>query len=206
MHKECLTRRYLLHRLDLLKGLLGFGLSGLGTLKSQGKLGLSSLRVTLQTLVFSTRAWSSCRTSATRASCFSRSVRSKAALFSALETASFRVATSAVAPATFTLVLSLFATKYFYIHLHMVLHIVLVLELLLGTAELVLGPLEALLQCIDLRSQCGRGQQRSLHSHIDIFLLDSCVYLFRSSARLFFPNTKLSIRGYCLCGNIFICF
>ena len=52
LHKECLTRRYLLYRLDLLKGLLGFGLSGFGTLKSQGKLGLSSLRVTLQTLVF----------------------------------------------------------------------------------------------------------------------------------------------------------
>ena len=35
-----------------LEGSSGFGLSGLGTLKSQGKLGLSSLRVTLQTLVF----------------------------------------------------------------------------------------------------------------------------------------------------------
>ena len=82
-----------------------------------------------------------------------------------------------------------------------------ILELLLGTAELALGPLEAFLQGIDLRSQCGRGQQRSLHSHIDIFLLDSCIYLFRSSARLFFLNTELSIRGYCLCGNNFyICF
>ena len=78
----------------------------------------------------------------------------------------------------------------------------LVLELLLGKAELVLGPLEALLQYIDLRSQCGRGQQRSLHSHIDIFMLDSCVHIFRFSVRLFFPNTELSIRGYCLCGNI----
>ena len=45
-----------------------------------------------------------------------------------------------------------------------------VLELLLGMAELALGPLEALLQSIDLRSQCGRGQQRSLQSHIDIFI------------------------------------
>ena len=36
-----------------------------------------------------------------------------------------------------------------------------VLELLLGTAELLLGPLELLLQSTD-RSQCGRGQQRSL--------------------------------------------
>ncbi len=76
---------------------------------------------------------------------------SRAALFSALETASFRVATSAVAPATFTLVLSFFANKYFYIHLHAVLHTLLVLELLLGMAELLLGPLEILLQHIDLR-------------------------------------------------------
>ena len=69
-------------------------------------------------------------------------------------------------------------------------------------AELALGPLEAFLQYIDLRSQCGRGQQHSLHSHIDIFVLDSCVYLFRSIVWLFFPNTKLSIRGYCLCDTI----
>ena len=53
LHKECLTRRYFLYRLDLLEGLLGFGLSGFGTLKSQGELRLSSLRVTLQALMFS---------------------------------------------------------------------------------------------------------------------------------------------------------
>ena len=53
----------------------------------------------------------------------------------------------------------------------------LVLELLLGTAELVLGLLEAFLQIIDLRSQCGRGQQRSLQSHIDIFIM-APAYIF----------------------------
>ena len=52
LHEECLTRRYLLYRLNLQEGLLGFGLSSFGTLKSQGELGLSSLRVMLQTLVF----------------------------------------------------------------------------------------------------------------------------------------------------------
>ena len=52
LHEECLTRRYLLQCLDFLEGLMGFGLSVFGTLKSQGELGLSSLRVTLQTLVF----------------------------------------------------------------------------------------------------------------------------------------------------------
>ena len=52
LHEKCLTRRYFLQFLDFLEGLIGFGLSGLGTLKSRRKLGLSSLRVTLQTLMF----------------------------------------------------------------------------------------------------------------------------------------------------------
>ena len=56
----------------------------------------------------------------------------------------------------------------------MVLLTFLVLELLLGTAELALAPLEVLLQCGDLRSQCGRGRQRSLHADIDLIMLDSC--------------------------------
>ena len=45
-------RRYLFYRLNLLEGLLGFGLSGFGTLKSRCKLRLSSLQVTLQALMF----------------------------------------------------------------------------------------------------------------------------------------------------------
>ena len=51
LHEKCLTRHYFLHRLNLLEGLMGLGLSGFGTLKSRGKLGLSSLRVALQTLM-----------------------------------------------------------------------------------------------------------------------------------------------------------
>ena len=51
LHEKCLTRRYFLHRLNLLEGLMGLGLSGFGTFKSRGKLGLSSLRVALQTLM-----------------------------------------------------------------------------------------------------------------------------------------------------------
>ena len=51
LHEKCLTRRYFLQRLDFLEGLVGFGLSGFGTLKSRCKLGLSSLRVALQTLM-----------------------------------------------------------------------------------------------------------------------------------------------------------
>ena len=48
---ECLTRRYLLDRLNLLEGLLGFGLGVLCALECLCKLGLPCLRVTLQGLV-----------------------------------------------------------------------------------------------------------------------------------------------------------
>ena len=52
LHNKCLTRRNLLGRLDLLEGLLGFDSSVLCALEGLGKLGLLSLRVTLQGLVF----------------------------------------------------------------------------------------------------------------------------------------------------------
>ena len=49
LHIECLTRRYFLHCVNLLKGLLDFGL---GTLcEGRGKLRLSRLQVKLQRLV-----------------------------------------------------------------------------------------------------------------------------------------------------------
>ena len=51
MHKKSLTRRNLFGRLDFLEGLLGFGSSVLCALEGLGKLGLLSLRVTLQGLV-----------------------------------------------------------------------------------------------------------------------------------------------------------
>ena len=51
LHNECLTRRYLLGRLDFLLGLLGFSLGMLCALEGRGKLGLSRLRVKLQSLV-----------------------------------------------------------------------------------------------------------------------------------------------------------
>ena len=70
-----------------------------------------------------------------------------------------------------------------------------ILEPLLGTAELALGPLEALLQGIDLRSQCGRGQQRSLHSHIDMLMLDSCVYLFYILSPAFLSEHQIEHQG-----------
>ena len=52
LHNECLTRRYLLDRLNLLEGLLGFGLGILCVLEGLRKLGFLCLRVTLQGIVF----------------------------------------------------------------------------------------------------------------------------------------------------------
>src|SRR3954463_4863144 len=98
-----------------------------------------------------------------------------AALFLASDNACLRVATSVVTPRTPIAILSFFATASF-IYLHKALRTLALLELLLGKAELLLGPLEVLLQRVHLRSQCGRGQQRSLHTHIDIIMLDSCEY------------------------------
>ena len=49
LHNECLTRRNLLGHLDLLEG---FGLGALHAPEGLSKLGLLSLRVTLQGLVF----------------------------------------------------------------------------------------------------------------------------------------------------------
>ena len=74
-------------------------------------------------------------------------MRSAAALLSALDTVSFRIATLFVAPAIPMLFLSFIATKSFSIryYFNKVLLTFLVLELLLGKAELVLGLLEALL-------------------------------------------------------------
>ena len=52
LHNECLTRRYLLDRLNLLEGLFGFGLGILCVLEGLRKLGPLRLRVMLQGLVF----------------------------------------------------------------------------------------------------------------------------------------------------------
>ena len=50
LHNECLTRRYLLGRLDFLEGLLGFGLGVFRALKVFDKLGPLRLEVMLQGL------------------------------------------------------------------------------------------------------------------------------------------------------------
>ena len=52
LHNECLTRRYLLGRLNLLEGPLGFGFGVSRALEGLSKLELSRVRVTLQGLVF----------------------------------------------------------------------------------------------------------------------------------------------------------
>ena len=51
LHNECLTRCYLLNRLNFLEGLLGFGLGVLCAFEGLRKLGPLHLRVTLQGLM-----------------------------------------------------------------------------------------------------------------------------------------------------------
>ena len=51
LHNECLTRCYLLDRLNLLEGLLSFGLGILCVLEGLRKLGPLRPRVTLQGLI-----------------------------------------------------------------------------------------------------------------------------------------------------------
>ena len=52
LHNECLTRCYLLGRLNFLECLLGLGLGTLHALEGLRKLGLLRLEVTLQGLIF----------------------------------------------------------------------------------------------------------------------------------------------------------
>ena len=98
LHNECLTRRYLLGRLNLLEGLLGFALGILCVLEGLRKLGPLRLRVTLQGLVFLDEILELLLVSPTRASCFSSSMRSLTALSSASDSTFFKAATSVVAP------------------------------------------------------------------------------------------------------------
>src|SRR4051812_11752046 len=119
---------------------------------------------------FFMRACSSCCTSPTWTPSLSRSACSSAVFFPASASACFRVATSGVAPTiSSTILLFLSAIKPLYRHLFLFLRVFLTfffLELPFGKAELLLGPPEVLFKDIHLRSQCGCGQQRSLHTHI----------------------------------------
>ena len=208
LHEECLTRRYFLHILDFLEGLMGIGLSGLGTLKSQRKLGLSSLRVTLQTLLLFHESLDLLL--------YLRHPRLLLLSLSALRgritfgrghrLLQGRHLVSGPCNTHVILVICL-ATKSFSVRYNfsMVLLTFLVLELLLGTVELVLGPLEALLQSIDLRSQCGRGQQRSLQSHIEIFFMTP-TYIFldpQSGFSFRTPNRAYGATVYAVLHYIF---
>src|SRR3954464_12035577 len=98
LHNEFLPRRYLFHRLNFLEGLLGFGLGIFCAFAGLCKLGLLRLRVKLQCLMLLDEDLELLLHLATRASCFSRSVRSQATLFSASNNAFCRVATLVVAP------------------------------------------------------------------------------------------------------------
>ena len=77
------------------------------------------------------------------------------------------------------------------------------LELPFGKAELLLGPLEALLQGTHLRSQCGGGQQRSLHTYIDSFLVRLLRYLIDPLFGFSF-RTPNRASGATVCAVIFL--
>ena len=98
LHNECLTCRYLLGRLDFLLGLLGFSPGVFHALKGIRKLRLFRLEVTLQGLELLAELLELLLYVAHPRSCFSRSIRSVAALSSASDSAFFRAATSVVAP------------------------------------------------------------------------------------------------------------
>ena len=76
LHNERLTRRYLLDRLNLLYGLLGFGLGILCVLEGLRKLGPLRLRVMLQGLVIFDEILELFLNLADSGSCFSCSMRS----------------------------------------------------------------------------------------------------------------------------------
>ena len=98
LHNECLTNCNLLDRLNLLEGLLGFGFGISRALEGLSKLGLLSLRFTLQGLIFLDEILELLLDLADPASCFSHAACSMAALSSALASAFLRAATSVVAP------------------------------------------------------------------------------------------------------------
>ena len=159
LHIECLTRRYLPHRLNLLEGLLGFGLGMLCALEGRGKLGLSRLRVKLQSLVLLHESL-------------------ELLLHLAHPCLLFFPLSALLGRFVFGLGQRLLQSRHFnrgpwhihddpiilqphllYIYIDMVLLTFVLLELPLGKAELFLGPLEVLLQYGDLHSQCGGRQQ-----------------------------------------------
>ena len=113
LHKECLTRRYLLHLIQLLEGLLGFGLGRLGIFNSRRKLGCSRLRVKLQTLMFLHENLELLPHLANLSLIPLPLGALQVALFSGSSSACLRVATSDVAPAIAMSILSLFAIAPF---------------------------------------------------------------------------------------------
>ena len=175
LHKECLTRRYFLHSLNLLVGSLGFSPGIFCAFEGRGKLGLSRLRVKLQSLVLLHESLElllhlahPCLLFFPLGALLGRFVLGLGQCL--LQGRHFGRGPWHIHDDPVS------SQPHFLLYIDKVLLTFVLLELPLGKAELFLGPLEVLLQCGDLRSQCGRGQQRSLHTHTDILILDSCRY------------------------------
>src|SRR3954466_11710007 len=103
---------------------------------------------------FFMRACSFCCTSPYWTPSFSRSVRSSAVFFSASISACLKVSTSVATPTIGSSILIFFAIKPLYRHILLLRGYLtfLLLELPLGKAELLLGPLEVLFQDFHMRS------------------------------------------------------
>ena len=175
LHIECLTHRYLLHRLNFLEGLLGFGLGQLGALEGRDKLGLSRLRVKLQSLVFLHESLELLLHLAHPCLLFLPLSELLGRFVFGLGQRLLQVRHFGRGPWHIH-DYPIISQPHFLFYIDKVLLTFVLLELPLGKAKLFLGPLEVLLLCGDLHSQCGRVQQRSLHTHIDILILDSYRY------------------------------
>ena len=117
LHNECLTRCYLPHRLNFLAGLLGFSLGTLCALEGHGKLGLSHLRVKLQSLVLLHESLKLLLHLAHLCLLFLPLGALLGRFFSASDSARFRVTTSVVAPGTSMMILS-FCNHILYIYIY----------------------------------------------------------------------------------------
>ena len=159
LHNECLTRRYLLNRLNFLEGLLGFGLGMSCAFKGLRKLGPLRLRVTLQGLIFLDEIPE-----------LLLNLADSGLMLIALDALLGRFAfwprtTPSSGPPLRSWPLAKFMTIllfdnhiFLYQYIDGVSLTFVLFELPLGKAELFLGPLKVPLQYGDLRSTCDSGQ------------------------------------------------
>src|SRR3954462_13323694 len=145
LHKECLTRLYLFHRIQLLEGLLGFGLGRLGSFKGRRELGRSRLGVKLQTLMFFHESLKPLLHLADLRLKFLSLDALRGRSLLGLGQRLLEVSHFSCGPCNKQHNPVIFAIASFYIFFYKVSLTFFLLNLPLGKAELLLGPLETLL-------------------------------------------------------------